>query len=117
MKADSLWLVHSNAHVQNQISMSLLELLRRSSLILLAGIFVLTRSPDANASLRIGTREYMSIQEWSKASGCEVRWLKRDESVQLGNDTCKIVLNVNSCEASVNGTTMWLSFPIVGRSG
>jgi len=68
-------------------------------------------------SVEISGKEYLRLEAWANARDIEIRWLKRDETVQLSNHSSKLVLAVDSREAQVNGVQVWLSFPLVIRSG
>jgi N-acetylmuramoyl-L-alanine amidase len=47
----------------------------------------------------------------------QVHWLKREDSLQIGNATTRINLKVDSREAEVNGITVHLLFPVAYRDG
>lgn len=68
-------------------------------------------------SVRIAGKEYIRLADWAKANGFELRWLTRDQTLQLGSQSAKLVLTVDSREADVNGIHAWLSFPVVNRTG
>jgi N-acetylmuramoyl-L-alanine amidase len=60
---------------------------------------------------------YVRITDWAKATGLEIKWLKQDEILQLGNHSLRIVLAVDSRETRINGVAVWLLFPLVVRNG
>jgi N-acetylmuramoyl-L-alanine amidase len=64
---------------------------------------------------RIGGRDYLSVAGWAKANGFTARWLKRDETLQIANDSSRITLEVDSCDAQINGVGLRLLFPVVKR--
>src|SRR5437660_3132395 len=72
------------------------------------------RPPD---SVRISGREYVRLADWARANAFQIRWLKRDETLQLTNSSSRILLAVDSRDAQINGIHAWLSFPIVARGG
>lgn len=72
--------------------------------------------PVAGAA-RLDARESVSLNSWAEANGLEVRWVKRDETVQVSNKALKLVLTVDAREAQLNGVQLWLSFPVTARNG
>jgi len=71
-------------------------------------------SPD---QVQIGGREYVRLTDWARANDLDVRWLKRDETLQLTGRSARLFLNVDSCEARINGITVWLLAPVAHRNG
>jgi N-acetylmuramoyl-L-alanine amidase len=100
--------VHSLADVSRVLSISF-------ALLLLACEPL--RGASQQVSFRIAGKEYIRLADWAKANGFDLRWIKRDESLQLGSQSSKIVITVDSREAQVNGIHAWLSFPAVNQSG
>jgi N-acetylmuramoyl-L-alanine amidase len=62
-------------------------------------------------------RNQVRLGDWAKANGYEIRWLKRDESVQLTKGASKLVFEVDSRDAEVNGVNVYLSHPIAAGGG
>jgi N-acetylmuramoyl-L-alanine amidase len=62
-------------------------------------------------------KEYVQLADWAKGNGFLVRWLKRDESLQLSSPSAKLLLNVDSCDAYLNGVGVRLLFPVLDRNG
>lgn len=60
---------------------------------------------------------YVRLTEWAKTNGLEVRWLKRDETLQLSNRAARLLLTVDSREAQLNGVAVWLLFPVTQHNG
>jgi len=91
------------------------------SLGLAATLLVATTSasavPPRLEGTRIAGREYVRATEWASANGFKVRWLTRDDALQLRRDSSTVVLKANSREAQINGVQVWLSFPIVSSGG
>jgi N-acetylmuramoyl-L-alanine amidase len=71
---------------------------------------------SANA-IRFAGREYIPAADWASVRGLEVRWLKRDQSLRLGNDFPRCQLTADSREAQINGVQVWLSYPVLLRAG
>src|SRR3954447_11900027 len=57
-------------------------------------------------------RGYLPLNRWARNNGLEVRWLKRDETLQLDKNGTKILLTVDSRDAQVNGVHVVLLFPV-----
>jgi N-acetylmuramoyl-L-alanine amidase len=64
----------------------------------------------------INGKPYVRLVDWAKVADLQVRWLKRDESVELSNGSSKITLEVHSPEAHINGIAVRLLFPLVPRN-
>lgn len=62
-------------------------------------------------------RDYTRITEWATANGFETRWLRSDESLQVGSAAGKAVLTADSREVRVNGVQVWLSHPVARQGG
>jgi N-acetylmuramoyl-L-alanine amidase len=73
-------------------------------------------APPAH-EIRIAGKEYVSLGAWAKAKGMEIRWLKRDETLQLSNRSTRLVFDIDSREAEFNGIQVWLSFAPLLQGG
>ncbi len=62
-------------------------------------------------------KEYVQLTDWAKANGFLIRWLRRDESLQLSSPSAKLLLNVDSCDAVLNGVGLRLLYPVINRNG
>lgn len=65
------------------------------------------------ASERIGGKEYVRLSDWARSHDFSVHWLKRDESLELSNAGTKILLQIHSPEAQLNGVQVRLLFSLV----
>ena len=65
----------------------------------------------------VSGKEYLQLTDWAKANGFLVRWLKRDESLLLSSPSAKLTLNVDSCDARLNGVGLRLLFPVLNHNG
>lgn len=74
-------------------------------------------APGPVEHFRLNGREYVRLSDWAATRGLEVRWLKRDETLQLSGRSSRVVLNVDSREAQINGVDVWLSFGVLLRGG
>jgi len=67
-------------------------------------------------ALRISGREYVSLSDWAKTRNLALRWLKRDESLELTGGGTRILLQIHSPEAQFDGVEVRLLFPLVQRA-
>jgi len=67
--------------------------------------------------VRVAGQEYVRLSDWAKDNGLEIRWLKQDDSLQLSNNSTRLVLTVDHRETQINGVEVWLLFPVVLHSG
>ena len=74
-------------------------------------------APRSSESVRISGKEYRRLTDWARDNAFQIQWLKRDESLQLANQSSKILLTVDSREAEINGVHVLLSFPLANRNG
>src|SRR5438270_8007949 len=70
-----------------------------------------------SADLQLAGKTYLRLTDWGRANGFELRWLKKDETLQLVNHATKIFLGMDSQEAVINGVAVRLLFPLTGRGG
>jgi N-acetylmuramoyl-L-alanine amidase len=66
---------------------------------------------------RVATRDYIRVSDWAQANDFSVRWLKKEEVLQLSKSSASITLNVDSNDADVNGIGLRLCFPVAYRDG
>lgn len=62
-------------------------------------------------------RGYVRVAAWAKTDKLDVRWVKRNEVLELRSRAATITLKANSREARVNGTAVWLTYPVLGGEG
>ncbi len=74
-------------------------------------------APHSTEQVQISGKEYVRLTDWAENNDLEVRWLKKDETLQLTGRSARLFLNVDSCEARFNGTTVWLLSPVAHRNG
>jgi N-acetylmuramoyl-L-alanine amidase len=74
-------------------------------------------APRTIEHVRLNGQEYVRLSDWAASRELEPRWVKRDETVQLTGRSVKLVLEVDSRTAEFNGVEVWLSFPMLERSG
>ncbi|MGA2864734.1 MAG: N-acetylmuramoyl-L-alanine amidase [Verrucomicrobiota bacterium] len=86
-------------------------------LALAGGLACAQGGPRPAEQVQIGGKEYLRLSDWARTNGLEVRWLKRDETLQLSSRSARLFLTVDSCEARINGIEVWLLAPIAARNG
>lgn len=89
--------------------------LRISLIILLVGSKASGVLPSTDPAY-INGKPYLRLTDWAKANELQVHWLRRDEALELSNPDTKIVLQVHSPEAQINGIVVRLLFPLAGRN-
>ena len=80
-------------------------------------ICALPSERPAFAGVRIGGREYVRLSDWAKANNLEMSWTRRDEALALTNPAWRLLFEVHSTEARINGVQVRLLFPLVPRDG
>lgn len=89
-----------------------------SSVLVLAGAAATAqRSTGRIERVRLLGKEYVRLNDWARGNNFEIRWIKRDESVQLTKGTTRLVFSADSQQAQINGVNVYLSYPILGRNG
>ncbi|HLH52487.1 MAG TPA: N-acetylmuramoyl-L-alanine amidase [Verrucomicrobiae bacterium] len=63
--------------------------------------------------VRIAGREYTRLSDWARRNNFSVRWTKKDDSLELANAERRIVLQIHSPEAELDGVEVRLLFPLV----
>lgn len=64
---------------------------------------------------RIAGKEYARLSDWAKGHEFAVRWVKHDETVELSNSAARLLLQIHSPEAQINGVQVRLLFPLVQK--
>lgn len=78
-------------------------------------LFQTASTPAATSRIRVQGGEFVSFAGWARDNQFSVRWLKRDETLVATNRNGKIRLSINSREAWINDTHVWLLFTPVPR--
>jgi N-acetylmuramoyl-L-alanine amidase len=60
---------------------------------------------------------FVRLTEWARARGFELRWLKKDETLQLSSQSARLLFSVDSNDADVNGVGVRLLFPVAIHDG
>ena len=85
--------------------------------LLLCGRMGASAARHSEPQVRVGGKGYSLLADWARDNDFTIRWLKKDQTLQLINHSSKILLTVDSCEAEVNGVRVRLLFPVLNRSG
>jgi N-acetylmuramoyl-L-alanine amidase len=70
-----------------------------------------------SAAARNDNRALVRLQDWARAGGLEMRWVKSEQTVELSANGVKLLLKVDSRQTELNGVQVWLSFPVTARNG
>ena len=62
-------------------------------------------------------RPYLRLGDWAGRNNFDIRWLVRDETLQLTNRYCRLVFQKDSAGMEFNGINVLLSFPVVVHDG
>jgi N-acetylmuramoyl-L-alanine amidase len=57
-------------------------------------------------------QEYISVKDWAKMDGMTYFWIKAGDLFEVKNDENKLIFDVDSHYAEINGVQVALSFPI-----
>jgi len=60
---------------------------------------------------------YIRLTDWARSRNFELRWLKKDETLQLTRQSARLSFTVDSNDADINGVGVRLLFPIAVRDG
>src|SRR5690349_14269589 len=66
---------------------------------------------------RVSGPAYIRLTDWARSRDFELRWLKKDETLQLTRQSARLVLSVDSNDADINGVGVRLLFPVAIREG
>ncbi len=73
--------------------------------------------PAPATALAPSAKEYVPLAEWAGAHEFQIHWLRRDESVEVTNHQDRLIFEVDSCQARVNGVEVWLLHPVAKHNG
>lgn len=66
---------------------------------------------------RVSGPAYVRLNDWARARDFEVRWLKKDETLQITRQSVRLLFTVDSNDAEINGVGVRLLFPVAIREG
>ena len=87
---------------------------RRLQLFALSFVFGLTFAHAAQPKLEavhLDGQDYVPVADWTRANDLEWFWYNGDKTVEVTNRTARLVFEVNSAQAEINGIHVKLSFP------
>src|SRR6516165_7200042 len=66
---------------------------------------------------RVSGPAYVRLSDWARSRDFELRWTKKDETLQLTRQSARLLFTVDSTDADVNGVGVRLLFPVAIREG
>jgi N-acetylmuramoyl-L-alanine amidase len=89
----------------------------------IAAIFFIAATPHIEAASRrppvqrVSGPAYVRLTDWARSHDFDLRWLKKDETLQLTRQSTRLLFTVDASEADVNGVGVRLLFPVAIRDG
>jgi N-acetylmuramoyl-L-alanine amidase len=84
-------------------------------------LFLLTASAEAGwrnlERLTVAGSEYVRLAEWGESAGLAMKWNKKDPGIELTSAGWRLNFTIDSRRAELGGVTVWLSLPVINRSG
>jgi N-acetylmuramoyl-L-alanine amidase len=84
-------------------------------------LFILTAAAQAGLKnlerVSVSGSDYVRMAEWAENSGLTIKWTRKDPDIGLSGAGEHMGFAVDSRKAEVDGVTVWLSLPVVNRSG
>jgi N-acetylmuramoyl-L-alanine amidase len=88
------------------------------SLFLFAAMVAGARVPLQNLDRTVVSgSEYIRLDDWADAAAFDMKWTKTQGMIMLTNRSARLNLTVDSRRAEICGVNVWLSLPVVNRSG
>jgi N-acetylmuramoyl-L-alanine amidase len=88
------------------------------SLFLMAALAAAARVPLQKLDRTVVSgSEYIRLDDWADGAGFNMKWAKKEGTITLSNASAQWVLTVDSRRAEICGVNVWLSLPVVNRSG
>ena len=63
--------------------------------------------------VNLGPGAYVSLPQWARQKGFTVHWDKANKVVEVNSSWAKIIFNVSSKKASINGVSLWMCSPVL----
>ncbi|HUD45721.1 MAG TPA: N-acetylmuramoyl-L-alanine amidase [Candidatus Baltobacteraceae bacterium] len=84
-------------------------------------LFFLTARAQAGVKnlerVTVSGSEYVRVAEWADNAGLTMKWNRKDQDIALSGPVEPLEFTVDSRKIQIGGVTVWLSLPIVNRSG
>ena len=61
--------------------------------------------------------EYARLKEWAETADLQMKWSRGADAVVLSNSSARLEFTIDSRRAEIDGVSVWLSLPVVNRSG
>jgi len=74
-------------------------------------------SPGKLEHVQLFGREYVRLDEWAAANNFEFAWTRKDELAQVKSKSAKLIFEVDSRKAVINGVNVALSVVIARKNG
>ena len=78
------------------------------------GFAFCARSADA---AWINGHSYVALTDWAQANGLKANWSQRGAEIIVANNGARLVFDVDSAQAAINGVNVRLSFPVANVKG
>src|SRR5688572_24906325 len=63
--------------------------------------------------VQLGPGTYVSLSQWARHKGFTISWDRPNKLVAVNSTWAKLVFNVSSKKASINGLSVWLCSPVL----
>ena len=83
----------------------------------LLGALMLSLLAGAAHTVSLNGQNYVPLAEWAHANGLNGYTLDHGDQIVLTNRTTRLVFNVDSHDAEINGVKVRLSFPVANEKG
>jgi N-acetylmuramoyl-L-alanine amidase len=84
-------------------------------------LFLLTASAQAGwknlERVSVAGSDYVRLAEWGESAGMAMKWNKKDPGIELMGTGWRLDFLIDSRRAELGGVTVWLSLPVINRSG
>jgi N-acetylmuramoyl-L-alanine amidase len=86
-------------------------------LFLLLGLMSVHAATYQSGTFGFNGQNYVPIADWARANGLRCVWLKRGDEMVATNRNTRLVFDVDSHYAEINGIQVALSFPVANQKG
>jgi len=67
--------------------------------------------------ITVSGSDYVRLAEWGESAGCIMKWNKGDGEIDVSGPSTRLNFAIDSRRAEIFGVCVWLSLPVVNRSG
>jgi N-acetylmuramoyl-L-alanine amidase len=92
----------------------------RSAATFIALVLLTAPAPAALHKLErvaVSGSDYVRLAEWAESAGCAMKWNKKDGEIDVSGPCARLNFAIDSRRAEISGVSVWLSLPVVNRSG